>query len=55
MKPKLTGKAAKDVLLVHATEQARKGLCSGFNDVVKALEGRGFDALPLRLHSHSFF
>lgn len=47
----LTGKAAKNELMPHALEQARKGLCSGFNDVVKALESRGVDAFALRLHA----
>lgn len=50
-KPPLTGKAAKNALMPHAIAQARKGLCTGFNDVVKALESRGIDAFALKLHA----
>lgn len=50
-KQTITGKAAKNALMPHAIAQARKGLCSGFNDVVKALESRGLDAFPLKLHA----
>ena len=50
-KKALTGRAAKNALMIEALAQAHKGLCSGFNDVVKALESRGLDATALRLYA----
>jgi hypothetical protein len=47
----LTGKDAKNALMPEALEQAKKGLCATFNDVLQALESRGLDPFPLRLHA----
>jgi hypothetical protein len=50
-KPALTGRAAKNALMKDALEQAGKGLCSGFSDVLRALETRGIDVTALRLYA----
>lgn len=50
-KAELSGRDAKRALMTLALEQAGKGLCAGFKDVLKALESRGIDALPLRLYA----
>jgi hypothetical protein len=45
------GREAKKALMAEALEQAGKGLCSSFGDVLKALESRGIDTFPLRLYA----